>query len=185
MPKTPIRQSILNRRRALAADMCLALSLQAQERLLASAEFDSAACVALYSPIANEVFTEEIFSAALRLGKRIVYPRVRGSQLEFCEVTDRQALSPGMLGVLEPQEGRPVAPERIDLVVVPGVAFDLFGHRLGYGKGFYDRTFGARTRGLLAGFAFELQVVEQLPKEDHDVRLDLLITEARVIHFHQ
>jgi 5-formyltetrahydrofolate cyclo-ligase len=184
MPKISIRQTVLNRRRSLTAEICLADSLQVQARLLGLPEFAVAACLALYSPIANEVFTEAVFDAARQLGKRIAYPRVAGAELEFFAVEDRRELGPGTFGVLEPKGGRQVPLAAIDLVVIPGVAFDLHGHRLGYGKGFYDRTFGAESdKPLLAGFAFELQVMERLPKERHDVRLDLLITEERVVDF--
>ena len=184
MPKTSIRQTVLNRRRLLAADRCLAGSLQVQERLLAQPEFSAAGCVALYSPFAGEVFTELVGDEALRLGKRVVYPRVSGTGLEFYQVDDRKTLLPGTFGVLEPMSGRPVSLATIDLAVLPGVAFDLSGHRLGYGKGYYDRTFATvGARPLLVGFAFDLQLVGQLPSERHDVRLDLLITETRAIDF--
>jgi 5-formyltetrahydrofolate cyclo-ligase len=186
MPKTSIRQTILTRRRAIAAEICLASSLNVQERLLTLPEFAAAACVALYSPIANEVFTEAVFRGAARLGKRVVYPRMCGTELEFVEVADRRELGPGTFGVLEPRGGRRIPPVAIDLAVVPGVAFDLRGHRLGYGKGFYDRAFGTGpSRPLLVGFAFEMQVVDRLPTEGHDVQLDLLITESRVVDFRQ
>lgn len=184
MPKTSIRQTILNRRRSLAAEICFASSLHIQERLLDMPEFVAAECVALYSPIANEVFTEAVFQEAVGLAKCVVYPRMRGAELEFVQVGDRRELGPGAFGVLEPKGKNSVPLTAVDLVVVPGVAFDLHGHRLGYGKGFYDRAFGVGSgRPLLVGFGFELQVVDQLPREGHDVRLDLLITESRVVDF--
>jgi len=186
MPKTSIRQTVLNRRRLLAAEVCLAGSLQVQERLLARPEFSAADCVALYSAVAGEVFTDLVFDVARRQGKRVVFPRVCSAGLEFYLVEGREMLSPGTFGVLEPAAGIPVPLSTIDLAVIPGVAFDLCGHRLGYGKGYYDRTFcTAPGRPLLVGFAFDLQLVSQLPREGHDVRLDLLVTETRVLDFRQ
>jgi len=184
MSKFPIRQSVLNRRRSLSGELGLRYSLQVQARLLERPEFVAADCVALYSPVANEVFTEAVCDTALQLGKRVVYPRVTGDNMAFFAIDQRRELARGSFGVLEPPVGRTAALDEIDLAVIPGVAFDLRGHRLGYGKGFYDRAFAATTqRPLLVGFAFELQVVERLPSEGHDVQLDLLVTEARVVDF--
>ncbi|AMV73011.1 5-formyltetrahydrofolate cyclo-ligase [Desulfuromonas carbonis] len=186
MPKTSIRQTVLNRRRLLAAEVCLAGSLQVQQRLLARPEFSAAESVALYSAVAGEVFTDLVFDVARQQGKSVVFPRVCSAGLEFYRVEGRDMLAPGAFGVLEPAAGAVVPLAAIDLAVIPGVAFDLLGHRLGYGKGYYDRTFCTATeRPLLVGFAFDLQVVGQLPREGHDVRLDLLVTETRVIDFRQ
>lgn len=184
MPKTSIRQAVLHRRRHLDAEICLTRSLQAQDRLLALPEFAGAGCLALYSAVRNEVFTERIFEVAREAGKEVVYPRVAGTGLEFAPALSREELAPGAFGVLEPTQEVPRAPTSIDMLVVPGVAFDGFGHRLGYGKGFYDRALhGVSGRVLLVGLAFELQLVERLPVEVHDLRLDLLVTEERVLDF--
>lgn len=184
MPKKSIREEMLARRKALPPAACLGLSLRVQERLLASSEFAAAECLALYSPVLNEVFTEEIFAVSRRLGKRVAYPRVSGTILEFAEVTERGELSPGTFGILEPTGSRVVPPSSFDLLLVPGVAFDLSGHRLGYGKGFYDRILHRRAgHALLAGLCFEQQLVEALPAETHDVRMDMIFTEERTLGF--
>jgi 5-formyltetrahydrofolate cyclo-ligase len=178
MPKKSIRTEVLARRRHLAAETCLQWSLLVQERLLESSEFLNATAVALYSPVQNEVFTELIFNQALAQGKLVTYPRVRGNELEFIQVAETAELKPGTFGVLEPTGERVVSSACLDLVVVPGVAFDLGGHRLGYGKGFYDRCLhGKRRPGFLAGLCFELQMVDNLPAEAHDVRMDMVMTE--------
>jgi 5-formyltetrahydrofolate cyclo-ligase len=178
MPKQSIRSRMLAMRKHLAAETCLSLSLQIQGRLLESREFQTAATVALYSPVLNEVFTEQVFHEALAGGKLVAYPRVRGNELEFVQVLDPSDLRQGTFGVLEPVGMRIVSPESIDLAVVPGVAFDRAGHRLGYGKGFYDRGLhGSRCPGFLAGLCFEQQLVDRLPAEEHDVRMDILFTE--------
>lgn len=182
MPKRSIRDEMLARRCHLAAATCLSRSLSAQERLAAIPEFALAAVVALYSPVRNEVFTEELFAIARRSGKVVTYPRVRGNVLEFAEVTERQELVPGAYGILEPGGSRVVAPAELDLIVTPGVAFDGSGHRLGYGKGYYDRFLhGGRVQGKLAGLCFDFQLVERLPVEAHDVRMDLVVTEERTL----
>ncbi len=182
MPKKPIRAALLAQRKHLSLDTCLHLSLDAQQRFLQLPEFAAAGVLALYSPIRNEVFTEEVFHQARGLGKRVVYPRVQGDAMAFFEVADHDELQPGNFGVLEPGGDQPVPIEELDLLLVPGVAFDLAGHRLGYGKGFYDRLLHRRALHCrLVGFCFEFQLLPVLPAEPHDVRMDLLVTEQRTL----
>lgn len=182
MPKKSIRETLLARRKHMAADTCLGRSLLIQRRLLETTEFQGAAVVALYSPILNEVFTEELFRAARQAGKVVAYPRVRGEGLEFIATAEADDLRHGAFNVLEPIGERTIPLDALDLVVVPGVAFDRGGHRLGYGKGYYDRVLHPKGGGrLLIGLCFELQLVDALPAEAHDVAMDLLITEERVL----
>jgi 5-formyltetrahydrofolate cyclo-ligase len=173
-------------RKHLAAETCLSLSLLIQSRLLESREFKVAKAVALYSPVLNEVFTEQIFREALAQGKLVAYPRVRGDALEFVQVHAASELAPGAFGVLEPVGTSIVAPASLDLAIVPGVAFDRAGYRLGYGKGFYDRGLhGPQCPVSLAGLCFEQQVINRLPAEAHDVRMDILFTEKGRYDFDQ
>lgn len=180
MPKRSIREEMLARRQHLAADTCLACSLLAQQRLLLTPEFTAASVVGLYCPVRNEVFTEEIFTAARLAGKAVAYPRVRGDQLDFVEVKQREELVPGAYRILEPSGAKIVPLPALEMIVVPGVAFDFTGHRLGYGKGYYDR-FLQEGRGPLVGLCFDFQLVSKLPAEDHDIRMDLLITDKRML----
>ena len=117
-------------------------------------------------------------------GARVAYPRVAGpdAPLTFHE-TATGALVPGRFGLLEPPAGAPaVPPESLDLVVVPGVAFDAGGGRVGFGGGFYDRTFGGGARRPpLIGLCFDLQVVARCPAGPTDVRVDAVVTESRVL----
>lgn len=184
MPKKSIRDTMLGRRKQLSAEICLNRSLKAQQRLLELPQFAAASTVGLYSPVWNEVFTEEIFRAARAQGKRVAYPRIDGHGLEFIEVADPQELCPGGFGILEPCGSQCVSLPALDLVVVPGVAFDLAGFRLGYGKGFYDRVMSCGERcGVLIGLCYELQMLDSLPSESHDVRMDLVATEERTLRF--
>jgi 5-formyltetrahydrofolate cyclo-ligase len=182
MPKRSIRDELLAHRHHLAVDTCLSRSLAAQQRLLSTPEFAAASAVALYSPVRNEVFTEEIFTVARNAAKTVAYPRVRGLLLEFVEVTERRALVPGAFGILEPGGTQVVPLAALELIVVPGVAFDLAGHRLGYGKGYYDRYLHER-KGQLVGLCFDFQLVEKLPAEAHDVRMNMVVTEEQTLRF--
>jgi 5-formyltetrahydrofolate cyclo-ligase len=184
MPKKSIRATMLGRRKHLSAETCLGWSLKAQEHFLQLPLFADAEVLGLYSPVWNEVFTEEIFRSAREAGKRVAYPRIEEHGLEFVEVTDLAELGPGAFGVLEPRGARSVPLTALDLVVVPGVAFDLAGFRLGYGKGFYDRALSCfGRRAPLVGLCYELQMVDALPAESHDVRVDLVATEERTLRF--
>lgn len=184
MPKRPIREKLLAARRHCSAETCLHLSLLVQERFLAGSAYREAACVGLYSPTLNEVQTELVARRCLADAKQLVYPRVAAAGLEFVAVAGLGELAPGAFGILEPASGRVVPLAEIDLLVIPGVAFDLAGYRLGYGKGCYDRLLAGCRPGLeRVGFAYEFQVVGQLPTADHDCRLTQLVTEQRTLRF--
>jgi len=184
MPKIAIRSRSLQQRRALASERYRALSLAAQQQLLAIDEFAEAGVVGLYSPVRGEVDTRLLLDAVAAAGKCLVYPRVCGDDLEFVELRTGAELCSGSFGVLEPSGDRLVPLSRIDFLVVPGVAFDRRGHRLGYGKGYYDRALqNEGDRPLLAGLGFTFQVVDRLPAQQHDVQLQLLATDSGLSRF--
>ncbi len=171
---------MLHRRRSLPPELCLRWSGQAQQRLTSLPDFERAASVAVYSPVLNEVFTEAIFDAGRDCGKRMVYPRVREGLLEFVSVGDRGRLQRGAFGILEPSGEADVSLGEVDLLIVPGVAFDEKGYRIGFGKGFYDRALHAGERPpLVVGFCYDFQLLPSLPVEDHDVAMDMVVTERR------
>ena len=183
MPKRSIRQRLLLERRQCADADCRRWSLEVQERFLGAELYRRAGCIGLYSPLHNEVRTDLVAQRARLDGKRLVYPRVCGELLEFCPVDEVSELLPGAFGIREPATP-PVPLTAIDLLVLPGLAFDLTGHRLGFGKGYYDRTLAdAPPRLTRVGFAYEFQVVEQLPAAPHDCRITCLVTEQRTLHF--
>ncbi|PLX98615.1 MAG: 5-formyltetrahydrofolate cyclo-ligase [Desulfuromonas sp.] len=181
MPKNLLRQKLLKQRQRIDGSDCLRRSDVIQQALLNRPEYQDAELLALYAPIRNEVQTSALFSAARKVGKRVCFPRVQGDSLEFFEVDDCSALKPGSFGIAEPLDGKPVSVAAIDLMVVPGVGFDRLGYRLGYGRGYYDRLVNSGRPAVMAGLAYEIQIVEELPKEDHDVRLDLLVTDNGII----
>lgn len=182
MKKSVLRQQILARRSRLNPQVYESLSLQVQQSLLCTEFFRSAKRLALYSPINNEVSTEMIFAAAMKAGKRAFYPKVSGSDLQFFAVEALEELSPGRFNVMEPTSTCGVTPEDLDLIVLPGVAFDLDGRRLGYGQGFYDRFLALTAPECVTiGLGFDLQLQEALPEEMHDQKVCFLTTESRFI----
>lgn len=184
MPKRSIRAQLLAERRARPIADCEGPSEGIQQRFLYSDFFRRASCMALYSAIQNEVLTDAVSTAALATGKKLVYPRVNGAELEFVSVRSLEELAPGAYGVLEPTGSHTIEFEDLDLVVVPGVAFDECGHRLGYGRGFYDRALlNCRTDCVKVGFAYDFQLLKDLPSVAHDQKLSVLMTESQTLNF--
>jgi 5-formyltetrahydrofolate cyclo-ligase len=127
------------------------------------------------------VATSGLFSAAVQAGKRVLYPRTVGTILEFVAVESLEALEESRFGICEPLSGEAVPLAAIDLLVLPGVAFDDKGIRLGYGLGCYDRTLAAVDRPPLVGLAYDFQVVTSLPREEHDIPVDFVVTERKIL----
>ena len=185
MSKRSIRAQFLAERRSLSQDRRDKLSQLVQRRFIDSELFDEAESLALYSAVHNEVLTDLVGRHALAAGKRLAFPRVAGDKLEFIEVASLDELVPGSFAVPEPLADQRVPVASLDLVVVPGIVFDLIGHRLGYGLGYYDRALeGCRSDCKKVGFAYDFQIVGTLPTmEAHDRTLSVLMTEQRRLNF--
>lgn len=136
----------------------------------------------LYMDIRGEAGTGMILEELWRNKIRTALPRVEGEELRFYLVSGKEELHPGYMGILEPSGNAAPAVEDNALVLVPGMAFDRKGFRLGYGGGFYDRFF-ARCLGCRKwGLAYEFQIVEEVPHEAWDQRMDRIFTPAQVIN---
>lgn len=139
-------------------------------------EYACAACVMLYMPIRSEVDLRPLAEKALREGKRVCLPVTReNGEMDAVEYTGKECLKTGAFGVPEPQ-GAVVEPELIDLILCPGLAFDALGGRLGYGKGYYDR-YSEKVRAFLAGICYTECIVEKVPAEMHDQRMQAVVTQ--------
>ena len=150
---------------------------------MATPEFDSARRIILYSPIHGEVDTREVMETSWAGGKDVYLPAVCGAELRFTRVTAEDNCRRGAFGILEPcPTGDVLLPELADVIVVPGVAFDLSGRRIGYGKGFYDRALHRlEGQGRFVGFCYDFQLVDEIAGEPHDVAVDVIITDRRMI----
>ena len=181
MPKRALRAASLAKRRELTPQQVNSLSLALQRRFLELPEFQSSCVLALYAPIRNEAETAAVASEALATGRTLLYPAVHGDDLRFCRVADPEELVSGCFGILEPA-GEACPPGDADLIVIPGAAFDLCGRRIGYGKGYYDRALHqVEGSGKLVGFCYDFQLFEEIVGEPHDVTMDLIVTELRVV----
>lgn len=174
---------VLRRREALDIATREALSGKVFGGITALETFSDATIVLAYAGFGSEPRTDGFLQTVLRGGKTLALPRVEGRDLGLYAVTDPQdELVPGTWGIREPRPElcERVEPRTVDFVLVPGVAFDVRGGRLGYGGGYYDRLMGElRRRPALVAGAFEVQVVERVPSEGHDVRVDIVVTEER------
>jgi 5-formyltetrahydrofolate cyclo-ligase len=147
--------------------------------VLGESRLQSVVRIALYAALPDELPTRPLFEALRAEGRRCLFPRVRGRELEFVPVMRWEELVPARLGIPTPPPDRPAEPLRPeDAALVPGVAFDPTGRRLGRGAGFYDRAFADRDRSpLLIGVAYALQLVDEVPAGSRDRSVDAIVTE--------
>lgn len=182
--KRRLRERVIAARARLTAAEREEASRRIADRLAELDAYAGARTIALYAPIGAEVDTGEIVRRALAAGKSLAWPRLQAGRLalEFA-ACDPAGLVGGPHGTHQPPPGAPaVPPERIDLVLVPGVAFDARGRRLGRGRGHYDATLAAMPpRVARVGLCFEVQLVPRLPNEPHDAPLDAIVTERRLL----
>lgn len=183
--KTELRRAALGARRAVMNPE--ALSRRIWARLEGLAEFAAARTLLVYLDVRNEVRTRFRLAELLASDRRIVVPYCDGKRLRLVQLRDPAELEPGAFGVLEPtaelraRAERRVEPAEVDLVIVPGVAFDRRGGRLGHGQGYYDRLLAElRPDAARIGLAFACQIVASVPLETHDVRVDAVVTEDAV-----
>ncbi len=165
---------MLQRRNTLNSQEISQRSKSIQEFVINSKEFQQAKVVGAYFAFGSEVTTELIIERAKLRGKKIALPRVEEDKITFYELLSTRSLMRGRFGIMEPPPYGKMT--EIDLLVVPGIAFDKKGNRLGYGKGFYDRLLsGKRTFSI--GLAYSFQLLENLPHNRYDKRLDAIASE--------
>ena len=191
MPSTPaalvlkreLRREIRQRLASLSNRDISRDSTKLVRALTKCEEFKRARTIALYASFGSEVHVGGITEIATNLGKRVFYPRVNGGDIVFREaygLKDVFSWGKSSYGIHEPPVERPVVrPDVLDLVVVPGLAFDTWGGRLGQGRGFYDKFLRQRSRGSVIALAFELQVVDQVPTNEWDYSIDKVLYPAR------
>lgn len=184
MPKQAIRLRMLELRRRITPAEVLDASLRAQKLCMGLSQFSKAQVVALYSAIQNEIGTDLLMAEALHAGKTVLFPAVRGHGIEFRQLRDPAEMLCGSFGICEPPASSKIyPPEAIDFILVPGVAFDLAGKRIGYGKGYYDRTLHElEGSGRMAGLCYDFQLLESIAGAPHDVQMDMVITDQRVVY---
>lgn len=163
------------------------LSMAIFEKLVALPRYSSATLVMCYVSFGSEVATRQLLFRIWADGKRLVVPYCSGDRLELFELGSFEELQPGTMGILEPEKSLQGLAERrrdlkdLDCIVVPGLAFDRHGGRIGYGKGYYDLLLAeARPETAMVAIAFESQMIEEVPMDEWDVCVDTIVTETAV-----
>jgi len=173
--KEKMRKELLEKRNKLSADDVKKKSKAIIENLRKDTDYLKAKIVLYYVSKENEVYTHDLIRSAFK-EKIVVVPKVLDNQVICCVIRDFFELRPGSYGVLEPITNSKIPVQEIQLVVVPGVAFDKKRYRLGYGKGFYDALL-AKTEAKKIALAYKFQILDSLPHDPWDVRMDKVISD--------
>ena len=181
--KEKLRKQIKEKRTEITKEENRKKSKKIKERLLGLKEYRDAKIVLFYVSYDGEVFTHEMIKQALK-EKKVVVPisNKEENTLSLSILESWDDLELGSYDILEPKKEciREISIDKIDLIIVPGVAFDLSGNRVGHGKGYYDKLL-EKTKAITVGLAFEFQLVENIPTEPHDKPVDIIITEKHII----
>jgi len=180
--KAALRALALAAVRRIQAEERVAASARARALLAAQGRWTHARSVLLFAPLPEELDIWPLLTAALAAGKQVALPRfvAQTRTYEACQIQDPTTdIQVGHFGIREPAPRCARLPSNhLDLILVPGVAFDLHGRRLGRGKGYYDQLLG-ELRGTTCAVAFDQQLVDEIPVEPHDVCLDCILTPTR------
>ncbi len=180
--KSALRTRIRAGLKKISDDMRKQLSSQACELLRQQALWQKADSVLLYAPLTDELEVWDLGSEILAGGKILALPQFRPGRGDYIAAQVKnieKALKKGQFGIREPDEScPPIELKRLDLALVPGVAFDFAGRRLGRGKGFYDQLLKL-VRGMTVGVAFDQQIVSEIPAGPNDVRVNCILTPTR------
>ena len=179
--KVCIRQETLKKRREMPPEEVILKSTAAQKAFLESDLYKAARQIMVYMPLGNETDTKMIIKQAFTDGKKLVFP-VTGretGEITPCIADEKTRFVKGNFSVYEPEMPVPADMQDTDIVLVPGVAFDKKGARVGFGKGCYDRLL-KKYNVTKAGFCYEHQVWEKIEAEPHDIKMDYIITEKGI-----
>lgn len=184
--KDKIKQPIFNKRTSHDNEQLIKRSKIIKNKLYSLEEFKNSKNIMFYVSFENEVDTHEMIKELLDK-KTIVVPYVVKGNLHLSELKNFDDLEPKTFGILEPKEDKikEFDPQKLDLIIVPGIVFDHNGHRVGYSLGYYDKFLAMlKNDHTKIGLAFDFQIIEKIPHEQHDVPMDIVITEEKIIRCH-
>ncbi|MFN3813122.1 MAG: 5-formyltetrahydrofolate cyclo-ligase [Aquificaceae bacterium] len=178
--KKELREHFLNKRDEMGEEEVRLFSERINERIRSLPEFKKAKKLLLFCPFKKEPDITPIFLESTYSGKETIFPKVDKNELRLYKVDSMEAFKRGSFCILEPQYGEEINPEEVELAFVPGLAFNIKGYRIGFGKGFYDRLL-KKIRGVKVGVAYSFQMVEEFPTDEWDQPVDFIVTEEYVI----
>lgn len=177
--KESLRKILLEKRDNTSEDFMQIASGKIQKRLKKIEQFRNAQKIGVYYPIGSEIPTQDIIQELLSNGKEVFLPKVIEKKMEFRKIVDFSSLEKGNFDIMEPKDGCKVD-NNLDVILVPTVGISHSGVRLGYGHGFYDK-FLVENKSSTISLTLEKQIVKNIPKSEHDVLIDWIVTEDQVI----
>lgn len=190
MTKQEIRKLMGEKRNQLSDQLKLKMDLKIHDRLFNLKEYRECSYLFTYFSFKTEPDTIDIIRRALSEKKRLYLPRVEGRAMNFYEIRDFSSLKRSRFGIYEPDESHEICygaasitDKDIKLMLLPGLAFDLMGNRIGYGAGYYDRYLSEHAEDcfILAALSYDFQVLERIDAMEYDIRTDLIITPNRLL----
>ena len=175
MDKQALRKQIREQKRAMTQEQIETASARLGELFLQSEQYRQAKTIYGYLPYNQEVRTVPMLEQAIRDGKRVAVPKVCGEEMRFIYIADFTRVEKGYAGIPEPIDDEPVADDPTALVLMPGLAFDPDGHRIGYGGGFYDRFLAAEPNHPTLALCYSFQMLPKLETEEFDIPVDRVL----------
>lgn len=175
MDKKALRRQVRERKRAMSPEQIESAGEDLYRQFLSTDQYACARTIYGYLPYNQEVRTGPILAKALADGKRVAVPKVYGDEMRFIYIDGFDHLAKSDMGIPEPIEDGPIADDPTALVIMPGVAFDKAGHRIGYGGGYYDKFLAAEPNHPTIALCYDFQVFPKLETEEFDVPVDLVL----------
>ena len=175
MDKKELRRMIREKKRAMSEGEIVSRSEALGALFRASEAYQKAKTIYFYLPYNQEVRTIPMLEQAIRDGKQVAVPKVYGEEMKFIVLSDLSRIEKGYAGIPEPVDDGPVAEDKTALVLMPGLAFDPQGHRIGYGGGFYDRFLAAEPDHPTLALCYEFQMLPHLETEEFDIPVDTVL----------
>ena len=175
MDKKELRRTIRDLKRAMTEEEIVSRSARLGELFAQSEAYRNAATIYGYLPYNQEVRTVPMLEQAIRDGKTVAVPKVYGDTMKFIYLEDLSQVEKGYAGIPAPIADEPVAHDETALVLMPGLAFDPQGHRIGYGGGFYDKFLAAEPSHPTLALCYEFQMLPQLDTEEHDIPVNTVL----------
>jgi 5-formyltetrahydrofolate cyclo-ligase len=184
--KRGVREALLKKRNTLRSTEKKIKEAAIRKTLFSLQDFKNALTILFYASFQSEADTIQCIHHAFALKKNVILPKVdeKGETLDLYEIKSLSELKPGYMGIQEPSTDKTTIKllKDIDVVIIPGVGFDIRGNRLGYGFGYYDKLLSQSKEHITTiALAFEEQIIPKVPKETHDIKIDKIVTDKRVI----